>query len=129
VRFTPNSMALLEMDAARNLRPIAVYVADPQDVNNAQTYTQTSPAWIYALMAAKTSMTVHGIWLGHVYTLHIVTAAMQMATLNTLPSTNIIYFLPRSRSTATSRSDSSRGSRPDLCGVTWFSQSRRCTIQ
>jgi hypothetical protein len=93
VRFTPNSMALLTIDRAKNLMPIAVYVADPQNVNNAQTYTPNSPAWIYALLAIKTSMTVYGIWLGHVCTQHIVTAAMVMATLNTLPPSNIIYQL------------------------------------
>lgn len=93
LRFTPNSMALLTMDAAKNLMPIAVYIADPQDVNNAQTYAPESPAWIYALTAVKTSMTVYGIWLGHVYTQHLVTAAMLMTALNNLPSTNIIYQL------------------------------------
>lgn len=59
VRFTPNSMALLTMDRAKNLAPVAVYVADPQNVNNAHTYTPQSPAWIYALLAVKTSMTVY----------------------------------------------------------------------
>ena len=93
VRFTPNTMVLLTMDGKKNLTPIAVYVADPQDVNNAQTYTPTSPAWIYALTAVKTSMTVYGIWLGHVYTQHLVTAAMIMTGVNTLPPTNIIYQL------------------------------------
>jgi hypothetical protein len=93
LRFTPNTMTLLAMDDRKNLSPIAVYVADPNNVNNAQVYVQSSPAWIYGLLAAKTSITVYGIWLGHVYVQHIVTAAMQMATLNTLPSTNIIYQL------------------------------------
>ncbi len=92
-RFTPSTMVLLEMDGAKNVNPIAVYVADPQDVNTAKIYTQASPAWVYALMAAKTSLTVYGIWLGHVYTLHIVTAAMQMSTINVLPKTNIVYQL------------------------------------
>jgi hypothetical protein len=98
VRFTPNSMALLTMDAAKALTPIAVFIADPQDVNNAQTYTAKSSAWIYALTAVKTSMTVYGIWLGHVYTQHLVTAAMLMTALNNLPSTNIVYqlFAPQS---------------------------------
>lgn len=93
VRFTPNSMVLLTMDGKKNLNPIAVYVADPQDVNKAQTYTSKSPAWIYALVAVRASMTVYGIWLGHVYIQHIVTAAMLMTALNTLPPTNIIYQL------------------------------------
>ena len=92
-RFTPSTMVLLEMDAAKNVNPIAVYVADPVNISIAHTYQPDSPAWIYALLAAKTSLTVYGIWLGHVYTLHIVTAAMQMATLNTLPATNVIYQL------------------------------------
>jgi len=101
VRFTPSTMVLLEMDAAKTLTPIAVYVADPLNAENSQVYTQASPAWIYALMAVKTSLTVYGIWLGHVYTLHIVTAAMQMATLNALPGTNIIYQMlaPQSKYT------------------------------
>ena len=93
LRFTPSTMAVLAMDDRKNLSPIAVYVAAPQNINGAQTYVQSSPAWIYALLAVKTSLTVHGIWLGHVYTQHIVTAAMQMATLNTLPPGNIIYQL------------------------------------
>ena len=38
----------------------------------------TDSAWIWALLAAKTAITVWGIWIGHVYHWHIVTAAMQM---------------------------------------------------
>jgi hypothetical protein len=43
-------------------------------------------------------MTVYGIWLGHVYTQHIVTAAMLMTALSTLPATNVVYqlFAPQS---------------------------------
>jgi hypothetical protein len=93
LRFTPSTMALLAMDDRKTLTPIAVYVADPKNINDNRTYVQSSPAWIYALLAVKTSLTVYGIWLGHVYTQHIVTAAMQMATLNTLPPSNIIYQL------------------------------------
>jgi hypothetical protein len=93
VRFTPSTMTLLQMDDQKNLTPIAVLVADPTNVNNEQVYTPSSPAWIYGLLAAQTSLTVHGIWIGHVYTLHLVTAAMQMTMLNTLPPTNIIYQL------------------------------------
>jgi hypothetical protein len=93
VRFTPSTMTLLEMDDQKNLNPIAVFVTDPTNVDNSQIYTPSSAAWIYGLLAAQTSLTVHGIWLGHVYTLHLVTAAMQMTMLNTLPATNIIYQL------------------------------------
>jgi hypothetical protein len=92
-RFTPSTMTLLEMDDRKNLNPIAVYVADPRNMNHVQIYTPSSPAWIYGLQAAKTSLTVHGIWLGHVYTQHLVTASMQMTMLNTLPVTNIVYQL------------------------------------
>ncbi len=93
LRFTPSTMALLSMDDAKNLTPIAVYVTDPKNKAAAQVFTKESGAWIYALMAVKTSLTVYGIWLGHVYTLHIVTAAMQMVTLNTLPASNAIWQL------------------------------------
>src|SRR6201999_4545979 len=34
-------------------------------------------AWLYALQAAKSSVTLYGIWLGHVYHWHSITAAMQ----------------------------------------------------
>ena len=93
VRYTPSTMTLLQMDDQKNLNPIAVFVADPINVDSQQIYTPSSPAWIYGLLAAQTSLTVHGIWLGHVYTLHLVTAAMQMTMLNTLPATNIVYQL------------------------------------
>ena len=93
VRFTPSTMTLLEMDDLKNLNPIAVYVADPTNMNHVQIYTPSSPAWIYGLLAAKTSLTVHGIWLGHVYIQHLVTASMQMTMLNTLPVTHIVYQL------------------------------------
>jgi hypothetical protein len=49
-------------------------------------YAASDPAWLYALQAAKTSITVWGIWLGHVYHFHIVTAAMQMTMFQILPS-------------------------------------------
>ena len=53
----------------------------------------TDGAWLYALQAAKTSITVFGVWLGHVYHWHIVTAAMQMTMFNTFPTTQPIYQL------------------------------------
>ena len=36
-----------------------------------QHFVKSDPAWLYALQAAKTSITVWGIWLGHVYHWHI----------------------------------------------------------
>lgn len=93
VRFTPNTMTLLAMDPDRTLNPVAVYVADPLREEAAQVYTPDSPAWVYALLAAKTSLTVYGIWLGHVYPLHLVTAAVQMATWNELPASHVVRQL------------------------------------
>src|SRR5262249_35930835 len=55
--------------------------------------TASSGAWLYALQAAKTSITVFGVWLGHVYHWHLVTAAMQMTMLNNVPTTNPLYQL------------------------------------
>jgi hypothetical protein len=87
VRFTPGTITLLEQDAAtKTLTPLAVRVVS-QD--NAVVYSARSAspgAWLYALQAAKTSVTVYGIWLGHVYHWHLVTAAMQMTMYNNVPS-------------------------------------------
>jgi hypothetical protein len=44
----------------------------------------TASAWLYALQAAKVSVTVYGIWLGHVYHWHLVTAAMLMTMFENL---------------------------------------------
>ena len=57
----------------------------------------TDSAWLYALQAAKTSVTVYGIWLGHVYHWHIVTAAMQMTMYNTTDKSHPIHELEISR--------------------------------
>jgi hypothetical protein len=48
---------------------------------------------LYALQAVKVSLTVWGIWLGHVYHLHLVTAAMQMTMFQYLRSSHPIYQL------------------------------------
>lgn len=100
-RCTPSTMALLAMGTDGTPRPIAIYVADPMDPARSEIYGPASPAWIYSLMALKTSLTVHGIWIGHVYTLHVVTAAMQMAMWNTLPADHILHRMlaPQSRFT------------------------------
>ena len=66
LRFTPRTMTLLEVDDRKNPNPIAVYVADPKDIDEAQTYVPPSASWIYG---------------------------MQMATPNALPAGNIIYQL------------------------------------
>ena len=89
-RFTPNTMTLLVMDQRKKLRPVAVYVADPADPSKAATYTPSSRAWIYSLIAVRASLTVYGIWLGHVVPFHLVTGAMQMTMLNTLPPGHVL---------------------------------------
>ncbi len=63
-------------------------------------YTGGDNAWLYALQAAKTSITVWGIWLGHVYHWHIPTAAMQMTMYDHLPAKHRLYELlqPQSQS-------------------------------
>jgi len=83
-RFTPATITLLEQDAAtKQLKPIAVRVASGQQ-SQMYSRSRTPGAWLYALQAAKTSITVYGIWLGHVYHWHIVTAAMHMTMAHTL---------------------------------------------
>jgi len=74
-RFTPTTVTLLQQDSVtKKLTPIAVQVSKPKA--ESFVYTQSSKSWLYALQAVKTSITVYGIWLGHVYHWHIVTAAM-----------------------------------------------------
>lgn len=87
-RFTPASITLLEHDSATRLfKPILIRVAG-EDGTGATCYsraTATPSAWLYALLAAKTSISVYGIWLGHVYQWHLVTAAMLMTMETELP--------------------------------------------
>ena len=54
---------------------------------------RTASAWVYALQAAKVSVTVFGIWLGHVYQWHIVTAAMLMTMFDNLPANHRVRNL------------------------------------
>ena len=95
-RFTPASITLLEQDATtKALKPILIRVAGAKGAG-AQNYTAataTASAWLYAMFAAKTSVTVYGIWLGHVYQTHIVTAAMQMTMYNELPDDHPVHRL------------------------------------
>ncbi len=95
-RFTPASVTLLTQNAhTKDLTPVAVRVSGNRG-RGARVYsraTASAGAWIYALQAAKTSITVFGVWLGHVYHWHIVTAAMQMTMFNTFPTNHPIYQL------------------------------------
>src|SRR5204863_2518234 len=86
-RFTPGTITLLEQDAqSKALLPFAIRVTAGGAGGATRIYRRGDPAWLYALQAAKTSITVYGVWLGHVYHWHIVTAAMQMAMYNTIPA-------------------------------------------
>ncbi len=96
VRFCPATLTLLRQDAAtRNLEPVAVRVSG-EGGRDATTFARgaaTDSAWLYALQAAKASIGVYGIWLGHVYHWHIPTAAMQMTMYNALPEHHALYRL------------------------------------
>ena len=95
-RFTPGTVTLLIRDPRKkSLEPVAIIVAG-HNGSGRQVYakdTATNGAWLYALQAAKASVTLFGVWLGHVYQWHIVTCAMQMTMFNTLPSSHPIYQL------------------------------------
>ncbi|MFZ0376940.1 MAG: hypothetical protein WCD11_37180 [Solirubrobacteraceae bacterium] len=84
-RYTPGSLTVLKQDpVSKALTPIAIQLSTHD--SRRYTYLPTDNAWLYALQAAKTSITVYGIWLGHVYQWHIVTAALQMTMYNHLPA-------------------------------------------
>jgi hypothetical protein len=86
VRFTPGTITLLAQDpGSKALTPAAILVSTT-NAGPPRVYGSKDAAWLYALQAAKTSITVWGIWLGHVYHLHLVTAAMQMTMYNHLPA-------------------------------------------
>lgn len=95
-RFTPATVTLLRQDPeTKALTPVAVRVSGHQGAG-AQIFVRgqaTDGAWIYALQAARVSVTVYGIWLGHVYHWHIVTGAMQMTMFNTLSDDHSLYQL------------------------------------
>ncbi|WP_299684615.1 lipoxygenase family protein [uncultured Dokdonia sp.] len=86
-RWTPGALVLLKQNKnTKELEPICVQISN-KDANDSQIYTQentTDATWIYALSAARIAVTVYGIWLGHVYHWHIVSASMQMTMFNTI---------------------------------------------
>jgi hypothetical protein len=88
-RFTPSTVTVLVQNpATKALTPELVRVAGGN--NEPQIFSRqgstTAPAWVYALQAAKVSVTVFGIWFGHVYQWHLVTAAMLMTMFDNLPA-------------------------------------------
>jgi hypothetical protein len=100
-RFTPGTVTVLTQDATtKALTPELIRVSgggnDPKVFSRERS---TPAAWLYALQAAKVSVTVYGIWFGHVYHWHIVTAAMQMTMFDTLAASHPVRRLlePQSR--------------------------------
>ena len=95
-RFTPATMTLLIRNKqTKSLTPVAIAVSGSKGAGR-QVYrkeTASKGAWLYALQAAKASVTLWGVWLGHVYHWHIVTAALQMTMFNTLPTDHPVYLL------------------------------------
>ena len=94
-RFTPSSVVVMVQDpATKAMTPELIRVAggdnEPTIFSRAGA---TGAAWVYALQAAKVSVTVFGIWLGHVYQLHLVTAAMVMTMFENLSPQNPVYRL------------------------------------
>jgi hypothetical protein len=95
-RFTPSTVVVLVQDSAtKALRPELIRVAGGG--NRPKIFgrrgSTTPSAWVYALQAAKVSLTVYGIWIGHVYHWHIVTAAMQMTMFASLSKTHPVRRL------------------------------------
>jgi hypothetical protein len=95
-RFTPATVTLLARDPrSKTLTPLSILVSGSGGAGRRR-YTRqgaTDGAWLYALQAVKASVTLYGIWLGHVFHWHIVTAAMQMTMLNTLAADHPIRQL------------------------------------
>jgi hypothetical protein len=102
-RFNPATFTLLERTDKGELVPIWIQVWNDQAIpgfpfgpNKAYSpkYPQFKPgSWMYALQAAKTSVTLYGIWLGHVYHWHMVTAAMQRTMFDHLPADHAVFRL------------------------------------
>ena len=93
-RFTPASFTLLQQDpVSKDLTPFTIIISGENGANS-QTYVKgvsANGAWLYALQAAKISITVYGIWIGHVYHYHIVTASMVMTMYNNLSESHPLY--------------------------------------
>ena len=95
-RFTPSTVTVLVQDAAtRAMTPELIRVAGGSSEPRifSRRGSTTPAAWVYALQAAKVSVTVYGIWLGHVYQWHIVTAAMQMTMFEHVSANNPVHKL------------------------------------
>ncbi|HZR24968.1 MAG TPA: hypothetical protein VFA59_15350 [Vicinamibacterales bacterium] len=90
-RFAPATLACFSLDATPGMPTFVPFLIQVSDGVNTRVFTRVFAGqinytgWLYALQALKASTTVWGIWLGHVYRYHIVTAAMQMTMFHKLP--------------------------------------------
>jgi len=92
-RFTPATLTFLKREPdSGGIAPFAIRVSG-QNGSGLQHFVRSDPAWLYALQAAKTSIGAWGIWIGHVYQWHIVTAAMQMTMFQTFGTRHIVRRL------------------------------------
>jgi Lipoxygenase len=104
-RFTHATFTLLRQDPeSKALTPVAVWISGKNYDGRPRLYTRktaSTGAWLFALQAAKVSITVYAIWLRHVYLWHIVPSTMQMTTNNALPPDHPIYLMlaPQSKFT------------------------------
>jgi hypothetical protein len=96
-RFTPSTVVVMVQDATtKAMTPELIRVAGGDNepkIFSRQGSTTTASAWVYALEAAKVAVTVFGIWLGHVYQWHLVTAAMLMTMFENLSPKSPVYRL------------------------------------
>jgi hypothetical protein len=84
-RFTPATLTFLEFEPFQKaFTPFLIQVSNGVLTRHFTNTPATASTWLYALQAAKASLTVSGIWLGHVYHFHMVTAAMQMTMFQSL---------------------------------------------
>lgn len=94
VRFTPGTLTVLQQDPqSKQLTPVLIQVSHKDGPTKTYLPTDTGNTWLYALQAAKTSIAVSGIWLGHVYHWHIVCAALEMTMYQALPRDHRIWSM------------------------------------
>lgn len=94
-RFNPGTQTLLVQSKTEPwvFTPSWIRVSSnhptPRVSNYGQIYPdQTPSSWLYALQAVKASVTVWGIWIGHVYHWHLVNAAMQGSMYDAIGDTD-----------------------------------------
>jgi hypothetical protein len=94
VRFTPGTLTVLQQDPqSKQLAPVLIQVSRKGGPTKTYRSTDTGNAWLYALQAAKTSIAVYGIWLGHVYHWHIISAALEMTMYQALPRDHRLWSM------------------------------------